>query len=62
MCKLSYIFLSRHYARSRKVAGSIPEEVNFFNVPNPSVRTRPWGSLGLEQKLVPEAENNVSGE
>jgi hypothetical protein len=30
----------RHYATSRKVAGSIPDEViGFFNWPNPSSRT-----------------------
>jgi hypothetical protein len=37
-------------ATRRKVAGSRPEEVNaffFFNVPNPSGCTRPWGLLSL---------------
>jgi hypothetical protein len=30
----------RHYAKSRKVAGSIPDEVTgFFNLPNPCSRT-----------------------
>jgi hypothetical protein len=35
----------RRYATSRKVAGSTPDEVIFFffNLPNPSGRTRPWG-------------------
>jgi hypothetical protein len=46
----------RHYATSRKVAGSRPDEVNFFSSPNPSGRTRPWGLLSLQQKWVPEAE------
>jgi hypothetical protein len=36
-----------HCAISRKEAGSIPDEVNFFNLPNPSSRTRPWGLLSL---------------
>jgi hypothetical protein len=27
----------------------------FLNLPNSSGRTRPWGLLSLEQKLVPEA-------
>jgi hypothetical protein len=27
----------------------------FLNLPNPSVRTRSWGLLGLQQKWVPEA-------
>jgi hypothetical protein len=31
----------------RKVAGSKPDEVFFFNLPNPSGRTRPWGLLSL---------------
>jgi hypothetical protein len=35
-------------ATSWKVASSIPDEVNeSVNVPNPSGRTRPWGSLSL---------------
>jgi hypothetical protein len=37
----------RHYATSRKVAGSRPDKVNFCNSPNPSGRIRPWGSLSL---------------
>jgi hypothetical protein len=35
----------RHYATNRKVTVSIPDEVNFLNVPNHSGRTRPWGLL-----------------
>jgi hypothetical protein len=40
---------SKHYATSRKVAGSEPVEVNdsFFNLPNPSVLTKPWVSLSI---------------
>jgi hypothetical protein len=34
----------RHYATSRKVAGSIPDEViGYFNLPNPSSRTMALG-------------------
>jgi hypothetical protein len=35
------------YATNRKVAGSIPDYVNFLNLPNPSGRTRPWGLLSF---------------
>jgi hypothetical protein len=34
----------RHYATSRKVAGSSPDEVDFFNRPNPSSCTMALGS------------------
>jgi hypothetical protein len=34
---------SRHYATSGKVAGSSPDEVDFFNLPNPSSRTMALG-------------------
>jgi hypothetical protein len=37
----------RHYATIRKVAGSIPDELNFHNIPKPSGYTRPWGLLSL---------------
>jgi hypothetical protein len=33
-----------HYATSRKVAGSSPDEVDFFNLPNSSSRTMALGS------------------
>jgi hypothetical protein len=34
----------KRYATSRKVAGSIPDEMDdFFNLSNPSGRTVPWG-------------------
>jgi hypothetical protein len=40
----------RHYATSRKVAGSIPDELTgFFNCPNPSIRTM---ALGSTQSLI----------
>jgi hypothetical protein len=32
---------------SRKVVGSRPDEVKFFNLSNPSGRTRPWSFLSL---------------
>jgi hypothetical protein len=41
-----------HYATSRIFASSRPDEVNFLNVPNPSGRTSPWGSLSLQHKLL----------
>jgi hypothetical protein len=46
------------YATSRTLAGLIPDEVNdfFFDLPNPSGRTRPCGLRSLQQKLAPEAE------
>jgi hypothetical protein len=34
-------------ATNQKVAGSIPDEVKFLNLRNPSGRTRPWGLLSL---------------
>jgi hypothetical protein len=34
----------RHYAASRKVAGSSPDEVDILNLPNPSGRTMALGS------------------
>jgi hypothetical protein len=40
--------MAGHYPTSRKVVGSIHDEVNeFFNLPNPSGRTWPWGLLNL---------------
>jgi hypothetical protein len=42
---LQSLRLSRHYATSRKVAGSVPNEVTaLFNLPNPSSRTVALGS------------------
>jgi hypothetical protein len=37
----------RHYVTSWKVTGSRPDEVNFFNLANPSSRIGPWGLLSL---------------
>jgi hypothetical protein len=33
----------KHYATNRKVTGSIPDEVIFLNLPNPSGLTSPLG-------------------
>jgi hypothetical protein len=39
-----YMFWFRHYVTSWKVAGSSPNEVDTFNLPNPSSRTMALGS------------------
>jgi hypothetical protein len=44
-CKLTRWL--RHYATSRKVAGSSPDGVDFFNLPNHSSRTMVLGSTQL---------------
>jgi hypothetical protein len=48
----------RHYATSRKIAGSNPYEVDIFNLPNPSSRTV---ALGWTQPLTEMSSRNVSG-
>jgi hypothetical protein len=49
----------RHYATSRKVAGSIPDEViGIFNCPNPSSRTM---ALGSTQPLTEMSTRNLPG-
>jgi hypothetical protein len=48
----------RHYATSRKVAGSSPDEVDFFNLPNPSSRTM---ALESTQRLTEMSTRNVPG-
>jgi hypothetical protein len=49
----------RHYATSRKVAGSNPDDViRFFNRPNPSSRTMAPGST---QPLTEMSTRNLSG-
>jgi hypothetical protein len=49
----------RHYATSRKVAGSYPDEViGFFDWPNPSSRTM---GLGSTQTLTEMSTNNLPG-
>jgi hypothetical protein len=50
----------RHYATSRKVAGSNPDEVDFFfNLPNPSSSTT---ALGSTQPLTEMSTRNLPGE
>jgi hypothetical protein len=49
----------RHYAASRKVAGSIPDEfIGFFNWPNPSSCTM---ALGSTQPLTEMSTRNLTG-
>jgi hypothetical protein len=52
----------RHYGTNRKVAGSIPDFVIFFNLPNPSGRTRPWVYSASNINEYQKQKNNVSGE
>jgi hypothetical protein len=47
---------SRHYATSRKVADSSPDEVDFFNLPNPSSRTM---ALGSTQPVTEMSTRNI---
>jgi hypothetical protein len=47
---------SGHYATCRKVAGSSPDEVNFFNLPNPSSRIM---TLGSTQSLTEMSTRNL---
>jgi hypothetical protein len=48
-----------HYATSRKVAGSIPDEIiGFFNRPYPSSRTM---ALGSTQPLTEMSTKNLLG-
>jgi hypothetical protein len=49
-----------HYTTSRKVSGSIPDEVTeFFNWPNPSSRIM---ALGLSQPLIEMSTRNLPGD
>jgi hypothetical protein len=49
----------KHYAKSRMVAGSIPDEViGFSKVPNPSSRTM---ILGSAQPLTDMSTRNIPG-
>jgi aspartate carbamoyltransferase regulatory subunit len=51
--------LLRHYATSRKIVGSIPDEViGFFNWPNPSCRTM---ALVSTQPLTEMSIRNLPG-
>jgi hypothetical protein len=46
------------FSTIRMVAGSNPDEVDFFNLPNPSSRTM---ALGLTQPLTEMSTRNISG-
>jgi hypothetical protein len=46
----------RHYATSRKVAGSLPDEVDIINLPNPSSRIM---ALGSTQPLTEMSARNL---
>jgi hypothetical protein len=46
------------YATNRKVAGSSPDEVDFFNWPNPSSRTM---ALGSTQPLTEMSTRKIPG-
>jgi hypothetical protein len=48
----------RHYAISRKIPGSSPEDVDFFNLSNPSSRTM---VLGSTQFLTEMSIRNLPG-
>jgi hypothetical protein len=49
----------RHYATSRNVVGSNPDEViGFLNFPNPSIRTV---ALGPTQPLIEMSTRNLPG-
>jgi hypothetical protein len=48
----------RHYATSRKVAGSSPDDVDFFNWPNPSNHTM---ALESTQSLTEMSTRNLPG-
>jgi hypothetical protein len=47
-----------HYFTSQKVEGSIPDEVEFFNWPNPSSHTM---ALGSTQPLTEMNTRNLPG-
>jgi hypothetical protein len=53
-----HIYIYMHYATSRKVAGSNPDEVDFFNLLNPSSRTM---ALGSTQPLAEMSTRNIPG-
>jgi hypothetical protein len=61
MCKITtrWRIWLRHYAKSRKVAGSSTDEIiAFFNVLNPSSRIL---TLGLTQPLTEMSIRNLPG-
>jgi hypothetical protein len=58
MWKLCVLLQRLHYATTRKVAGSSPDEVDFFSWPNPSSRTM---ALGSTQPLTEMSIRNLPG-
>jgi hypothetical protein len=50
--------MMRHYATSWKVVGSSPNDVDYFNVPNPSSHTM---ALGLTQPVTEMSTRNLPG-
>jgi hypothetical protein len=48
----------RHYATNRKLAGSSPDEVDIFNLPNPSSR---FMALGSTQPLTEKSTRSLLG-
>jgi hypothetical protein len=59
ICGMRYRSWLRHYATSRKVTGPNPDEVFFFNLPNPSCHTK---ALGSTQPLTEMTTRNLPGE
>jgi hypothetical protein len=54
-----YLVFGYYYATSRKVAGSIPDDViKFYNLPNPSSRTM---ALGSTQPPTEMSTRNLPG-
>jgi hypothetical protein len=51
-------FLYLYYATSRKIVGSSPDEVDFFNLSNPSSHTV---ALGSTQPLTEMSTRNLPG-
>jgi hypothetical protein len=58
--KITFLFIRGYYATGRKVAGSNPDEVDFFNLPKPSSRNISLGSaqpLGVKGPQERKADN-----
>jgi hypothetical protein len=59
LVSIKYMFAMEDYTTSRKVAGSIPDEViGFFNLPNSSSQTM---ALGSNQPLEELSTRNLPG-
>jgi hypothetical protein len=54
--EFNQVIILKYYATSRKVAGSSPDEVDFFHLPNPSSRTV---ALGSTQPLTELSTRNL---